>query len=664
MTDSINTRVDRPSGPLHAGTGNIYNIHGDFRPGTAARPAFRRIADDQLRWLRRVLVPPVNMGQARSLLADTGTVIVDGPPGSGRSCAARVLLREYRHDSGVLHELQPEEDDELPLRDPDLVGTGDQLLLDLSGADDSRWSRACGDLPALRKSVHDRRAHLVVVMPHRSRLEADLQHYRVVFSPPRALDVLRRHLREHGLPYEDYMRPDDTITGFLRDRPMREIAAFADLVRRAREAAPDQGFADWCTAAGTARNDRRTEVAKHVSSLHGAPPRVLALTVAMLHGAHADVIHHADQILLRTIGSAPEQLSLLEHKDLAERFDEIQAVSDARGHVTFTQLDYDAAVRTHFWDHVPDLRPHLGAWVAQLLDLKDPNMTADVRRDVVARLAAQYLRTEHGDRLAFLAKGWCSASASQSSRDAAVEVLACGLNDPGQGARLRNLVRYWCAELQLKGEFADVLTRVCAEVIAASHPDQALIRLHHLARRAHDTSRALDALHELVASSRRLRRRLLDRLARSDPAQAELAIFLATCEPQPLTESGDAPRALVREDGVRRSLTVCWQRVLTTLPRPQWQPQVESWLHAAAYDAEGGGDLLLDLLVEAACRCESRSGAVFAALYASARDAERSAQGDPQRSAATTRLLLTKIRTAQGLGPTDPTTAPARGTRQ
>lgn len=662
MTDFFGTRVENPSGTTHTGSGDIHISMGP-QPHDVGRPAFRRMADDQLGWLRRVLVAPENMGQARSVLADTGTVIVDGSPGSGRTSAARVLLREYHHDTGVLHELLPEEEDELPLHDPDLVGAGDQLLLDLSAADAHRWSRTQAALSALRKTVHDRQAHLVVVMPHDGSLDSDLQNYRVQIRHPQALNVLKRHLRMHGLPCEEYLQPDVTVTEFLQERPMREIAAFADLVRRARETEPDKGFAHWCAQAYKARDDRRGDIADLAIKLREAPQRALLVTVAMVHGAHSDVVHRAAHLLLRVVGSPPGELSLLEHKDLSERLREIEATSDPRGHVRFKELDYDAAVRAHFWDHVPDLRPHLGAWVAQLVDLNDPHMNATVRDELVARLAEQYLRTVWADGLVSLAEGWSSASTSQARLEAAVHALACGLNHPVQGGHLRNLIYRWCADRRLKGEFGQVLIRVCADVLASSHPDQALIRLYHLARRERGSTRALQTLSELVAGSRRLRRRLLDRLARSNLSPADLAIFLDTCRPGPLTESGAASRALLEENGVQRSLTICWHAVLASLPRTAWHPHAERWLHQAAADPERCGELLLDIIVDAAERCDGRRGTVFASLYASARDAERTAPGAPEQSAAITELLLTKISAAQGLGPTTSATASAGGNR-
>ncbi|MEV5988051.1 hypothetical protein AB0L85_24040 [Streptomyces sp. NPDC052051] len=654
---------------MHTGIGDMYVTVGG-QLDDADRFAFRRVADDQLAWLRRALVAPTGMGEARDKLADSGTVILDGPPGSGRTSTARVLLREYHQDTGVFQELLPDDEDELPLRDPGLVGAGDRLLLDLSAADFRRWTAAQSDLSALRKAVNDQQAHLAVVMPHGSALDADLQFYRVEIERPDPVRVFRRHLRVHGLPYEQYTQAesDPTAKEFLKEfpheqRPMREVATFADLVRRAREARPDDDFAEWCETAHRARDDRREEIALQVAELSEGPQRALLITLAMLHGAHADVIHEATQLLLRTVKFPWDDRPLLQRKDLAEQFKEVSAGTGPDGHVRFKELDYDTAIRAHFWDHMPELRRYLGTWTARSVDLTGPHVTRELRADLVARLAAQYLRTGHEEGLASLAEEWSATTPSRTRLEAAVHALACGLNHPAYGGSFRRQIYQWCAVKQLKGEFAQVLVQVCADVIAVGHPDQALVRLYHLARRERDSTRALTALCELVASSSRLRRRLLDRLARSALSPSELDIFLEACDPKPLIASYDNSRALIEERGVQDSVTRCWQAVLGGLPRAKWQRYAGRWLHTAA-DSGRRGDLLLDLVVGAADRCEGKRGATFAALYASARAAERTCPAGAERATATTDRLLQKISAAQGLGPhtTPPRAASSRGT--
>ncbi|MER6112679.1 hypothetical protein [Streptomyces hirsutus] len=636
---------------MHTGSGDLYVTIGT-QLQDPDRPTFRRLADDHLTWLKQVLVDPAGMGAARHKLTDTGTVILDGPPGSGRTSVARVLLREYDLGTGVFHELLPEEEEELSLSNPALVGTGDRLLLDLSAATAIQWAAARADLSALRKAVHEQHAHLVVVMPYGHPLDPDLQHYRIKIERPDDLQVFRRHLRMHGVPYE----PDPTVTAFLAEsRPTREIADFADLVRRAREVAgTDESFAQWCATARKARDDRRAEIAMLVAKLREGPQRALLITVAMLHGAHADVIHQAAQLLLHMLKSPPEEQPLLEHKDLAERLAEISASTGLDGHVHFTELDYDAAVRAHFWDHMPDLRQPLGTWVAHSVESSDPYVTRELRASLVARLAEQYLRTGRGEGLAFLAEDWSTTTASRARLEAAVHALTCGLNDPAHGRSFRQWIYQWCAHRQLKGEFAQVLVQVCADVIAASHLDQALFRLYHLARREQGTTRALQALGDLVATSGRLRRRLLDRLARSTLSPTELRIFLLACDPVSLSAPHDNGHALIEENGPRESLTSGWRAVLKELPQAEWHPYAERWLHTAT-DAGHRGDLLLNLLVAAADRCEDQRGTAFATLYASARAAERTApHGTAAQAAATTDRLLQKISAAQGLQPAAP----------
>jgi hypothetical protein len=635
VSERTGTRIEHPLGPMHTGSGDLYVVTQlqEEQDG----PTFRRLADDQLRRLKQMLVEPAGMGAARHTLADTHTVILDGPPGSGRTATARVLLSEHDRDNGVFHELLPGEEHELSLSNPDLVGAGDRLLLDLSQATAEQWAVTCADLSALRKAVHDQHAHLVVVMPHGRPLDPDLQHYRTEIESPEGLLVLRRHLRIHEVPFT----PDPTVTTFLSEtRPMREIAEFADLIRRARLAAgPDEGFAQWCTTARKARNDRRAEVATRVAALHEGPQRALLITVAMLHGAHADVIHQACHHLLRTLAHPPDEHPLLQRKDLAERLKEISAHTGADGRVRFTELDYDTAVIAHFWDHMPDLRQHLATWVAHSVDTTDPYVTRELRDHLVERLAGQYLRTGRPEHLAALAENWSSTTPTRPRLEAAVHALTRGLTDPAHGRSFRRWIYQWCATRQPTADFAQVLVQVCSDVIAVSHPDQALVRLHHLACREQHTTRALQALCDLVATSSRLRRRLLDRLTTSSLSPAELRIFLPVCDPVAMTTPHDDGHAPLQEDGLRASLTSGWRAVFEELPHPVWRPYAEHWLRTAT-DAEHHGDLLLDLLVRAAHQSGSRRGLTFAALYATARAAEHiTARGNTQAAATTDRLL-------------------------
>ncbi|WP_371100800.1 hypothetical protein [Streptomyces sp. PU_AKi4] len=106
---------------------------------------------------------------------------------------------------------------------------------------------------------------------------------------------------------------------------------------------------------------------------------------------------------------------------------------------------------------------------------------------------------------------------------------------------------------------------------------------------------------------------------------------------------------MIEENGAHESLTSGWRAVFKELPHAEWHPYAEHWLHTAT-DAGHRGDLLLNLLVSAADQCDDQRGTTFAALYTSARTAERTAPHGTARAATTTDRLLQKISTAQGLG--------------
>ncbi|MGX1541175.1 hypothetical protein [Streptomyces adustus] len=663
MSDGFTTRVEQPSGPVHAGPGTL-NYTVNLGTGEQEKPGRspRRIADDQLRLLKQQFVDPHGMGAARRLRDHTRTVILHGAPGSGRTAAAQVLLYELHRGSGIFRELLPGEE-EGALTDPELVGVGDRLLLNLADADLSQWAQTRTDLSVLRTAVQEQQAHLVVVMPHDGVLEAHLQPYRADIARPPESEVFRRHLRFHRIPYEEYLRHAPALDAFLAEQPpMEEIALFADRVRRARTAHPvHDGFATWCERSRDARKQWRTEVAELVATQKAASQRALLFATAMLHGAHADVIHRGASLLLRVLNTPKDDAPLLEGKDLCERLTEIGAAPGPDGHVRFDRLDYDATVRAHFWDHMPDLRHHFSAWTLHALELDEPHVSFALRGRLVSRLADQYLRTGRGVDLAFLAEKWSAAPATRARLEAAIGALACGLNDLRYGQRLRLLINNWCAGKQLTGNLAEVLLRVCIDVIAPTHPDQALTRLCHLARRERGATPALDALCDLAATSARLRRRLLDRLTRhsSAPAADDARLFLRMCDPVALTDSEGVPRPLIEEKGVQACVVTGWADVLTEMEQSQWQPYAERWLHTAC-NVDDHRDRLLSLLVDAA----GRDGGILAALYSTARAAEPSAPGGRVRGTAITEQLLQKISTAQGLSPSAASTPPAppRGT--
>jgi len=650
VNDPFTTRVDRPYGAVHTGSGNLINITdpGALLVDSRGRTPLR-VAEDELTWLHERFVHPPGFGEARERLEDTGTVLLDGEPGSGRNAAARMLLRELGSGAGRFHELLPDLE-KSPRLNPAHIGDGDQLLLDLSTAEEQLWHEIQGELSSFRSEVRAHRAQLVVVLPrHRvEQLRTEFRQFLAELARPQEMRLLRTYLRRDGIDPTDAARPPAPLTDYLAGRPpVREIAALADLIQRARKAARGAGgFPDWCATALAAVTARDTDVTQLVTERRAGPQRALLLTTAMLHGAHADAIHRATASLLN-VAHYPEDTSpLLERADLAERFKEIGAETDAQARARFTGLGYDTAVRAHFWNHLPELRGPLRTWVADTVLL--PQLGQDDRDGLVKRFADECLRTGHTDELLALVAQWAAAPRGDPRLRSAAHALELGLREQVHGRTFRKKIYDW-SQQTLSAGLADVLVGVCAQVMAVRHPDEAMVRLHHLARREVRGRAAREALLTLVRADHRLRRLMLFRLARDlveHDWTADAELFLGLTEPGPLLDPGSRVRPLLAETGVRSQLVTGWGAVFRRRPHQDWAGPVRGWL-LAAWEHERHRDALLDVLVEGG----GGRGDILSRLYVLARDL---AAGTPpegqERPAPLVDLLFDKINTAQAIG--------------
>ncbi|MFD0162869.1 hypothetical protein ACFVJH_01735 [Streptomyces decoyicus] len=142
---------------------------------------------------------------------------------------------------------------------------------------------------------------------------------------------------------------------------------------------------------------------------------------------------------------------------------------------------------------MPDLRRLLSVWTARSTELEDPHLTPGLRKDLVERLADQYLRAGQWKELAALADEWSANTTTMTRSAAAIHALTYGLENKQYGGSFRQLIYTWCRDKQLMGNLAYVLLRVCTDVIAPTHPGQAMVRLRHLARRESGATPAMDA---------------------------------------------------------------------------------------------------------------------------------------------------------------------------
>jgi hypothetical protein len=656
VNDSFRTHVTTGQAQVHAGIGdmNVTNLVTQLLGDDKGRTP-RAVADDQLLWLKRRFVYPSGFDRARRALAEHRTVLLHGAPGSGRTAAGRMLLYELAAARRTFQELLPDENENgnnrVELSD---IGEGSRLLLDLSASDQRLWALVEAELPTVRKTVQDCGAHLVVVLPQHGlqTLPPDLVPYRGEIHRPSGLRLLRRYLRLDGMPEAGTAEPPPDLAHFLAGDPSaREVADFAELVGRARERSPGaSGFAGWCTTAYHVLTDHGKPVSDAVGGLANGPERALLLTTAMLHEAQGDTLHRACVELLRTVQHPRSDQPLLERDDLVQRFKAIKAKQHRDGRVFFRPLRYDAAVRAHFWDHRPDLRELLRDWVEGMVETL-PSPDAD---RLVTRFAEQCLRTGDIEKVLGLVTGWTRAPSNDRRLRAAAHALEHGLEPGPYAAEVRRRTWHWAREPGLSEGLAKVLVGVCAEVMALRHPDQAMVRLHHLARGRHHADEAREALLRLVRPDRRLYRRLLDRLTGADRESAhaaDLGLFLELADPAQLVDSADRTQPLLAETTVGRQLVHGWGLVFHRCPATVWNERVRQWLTVAA---DGGrmGDLLLGVLVDAG----ERHADVLSGLYVAARSWESATENPARRpcAKAVVERLLRKIDTAQGLDEAEP----------
>ncbi|NED76893.1 hypothetical protein G3I51_32180 [Streptomyces sp. SID9944] len=641
MTGSFSSFIGEAHGSVHSGDGPQFNFYISaaqrlLNDRERRRP--RSIAEEDRRRLHERFVPPPGLQQARDRLRTERTVLVDGLPGSGRRTAALMLLHELPDDRGSLHELPDTTDDDRALAlDPQDVNPGDRLLLDLSSAEEARFLAVQEALSDFRSKVIDRGAHLAVVLPHHLGylLRSGVRPLMAEIRRPDARRVLAVHLRAHGIvPAEEEVAGPE-LAAFLNRVPIADVAALADGIRRCRDAsAADHGFPNWLTEALAERHDQASRVAADLSAATSGRHRALLLSLAMFHGATPEIVLTGANNLLRMLSHPPDPTPRLERADLHTELLAIHAESGPNDRIRFRAVGYDRAVRNHFWTYLPDIRRQLRDWLGE--HVADPAMPSAVRERAIDRFADQALRTDRPEDLTWLADRWMSSRSPAHLVPQAAQTLALGLHDDRHGRFFRQRIYDWAVSRDTSDQLRQVLVVVCSQTMARSHPDQALVRLHHLARRSR--RRGDEAGRNAVDLSRsddRLYRKMLTRLSdgiSSGLWPADLDLFRDLAD----------PIRLIGDPAVRGSLAVGWSGLLR-LPASEWVRVVECWLTACgdAHYREPVAEVLA-----AGCGEDST---VAGRLYRTAEEWQRAEPG--ARRADVLSCLLRKLDAAQGIEP-------------
>ncbi|GAA0927362.1 hypothetical protein [Nonomuraea longicatena] len=643
MSDQSRSFVDANYGNLHTGVGDQY-IFVQHAQATGQDP--RHIAAEQMACLRDLFVPPDEFSRALHTIQAQRAVLLEGAQGSGRRTTAWMLLDELSSGSGAFLEIVPEKSGRR--LDPGNVSQGSLVLVDLAGITDE-WPVLLGELPDLIRVIHEQSAYLVVVLPTRmsERPSAEVGAC-VRISRPSSLRVLRHHLRVGGIPVSETASTPEGLSTFLARTPsMEKVAYLATLIVEARDQSETEGgFALWCERALDVLTDsQHASTTNNLAALSEGPQRALLLATSMLHGSHIDAIHQAADAILKTLRHPQDTRPLLEQQDLGIRLNQIGAKTDRAGKVHFDTFGYDLAIRSHFWTHWSPLRKSLRTWVADTVAM--PGLEEGDRKELVSRFTDLCLQPRYRDALPDFVRQ-CTEDASNNVRmSAAYQALRQGLEHEEHGRFFRTRLLDWAKEAAPPKGLSQVMVVACWQVMAVRHPDQAIVRLHHLARREGETTHARDTLTRLVNLDTQFRLLILKRAAQglitetSPWHRFDADLFQEFADPTAFTIAEPGRRSPLVYRSVRAGLADGWHGVFLRCPHEVWRERAEHWIETA-FEVAAHRDALFDVLVGGG------RGRVdlLAPVYALARNLAFRTPGDTGRHVA---LLRKKINLALGL---------------
>ncbi|RLV68155.1 hypothetical protein STAN_3679 [Streptomyces sp. CBMAI 2042] len=577
MTGS-GTSISDPQGPVHSGGGDQNNTYyysvGPREPLVRTGVDRLEIVREHRRRLAKCFVWPGGYARAADRLAQPGAaVLLEGPGGIGRRSAATMLLMGASVPGSRIEELPTVREEEPPDPSPD-----DRYLLDLSSIGDGDYPAAQRTLMSYCALVEKSGARLVAVSPSGLEwmLDAELAPLTVRLERPSGRAVFSRHLRVRGVGFAYEQLDHGDLPHLFETAPMGELDRLAGLVVQARDRARrGTEFEHWRDEAVAAATNWSQQVAGDLRQHRDAEERALLLAASMTSGGPADTVLSAAHSLLAVLGHPQDETPRLARAGLGEQFEELSLVREDDGRVRFVRLAYDDAVRRHFWENFPDLRADFRDWVGECMEL--PGLGAEDRARLVSRFAEQALRTDRPDDLHLLIEKWSRPSAGgRLLRAEAAAALELGLSHERYGSRFRSHVYQWVTTARIEPDLARVLTVVCRRVMAVTHPEQAMVRLRHLALRQENPEdikeAARSALLELARGNRRLYGRLVHRLLpRARPVDGGLDILLALLDP-----------AELRVPPPWQAFVLAWRAVMAGKPPRAWSPAVQRWLAALA----------------------------------------------------------------------------------
>ncbi|GAA1071332.1 hypothetical protein [Nocardiopsis composta] len=674
------TEVGASTGPAHHGSGTQVNTF--YSPlvadsaflldpsGRLKRRSPRLITDDQATALSRQFVAGPGYQEAKRLLGSPGrTAILYADAGCGRRSSALMLLDAMGDGHGRLRELpegDPGDPDAPPVLDGRDLQPGDRVLVDLTGDDRGLLGEVRAGLESYRHAVRECEAYLVLVIPpeEKNALGQEFARFLVGLGRPDGARVLQRHLQARGIDYSEQEARDGGVLDWAASAGMGEIAELARLAEEVGRRNPGAPLRGRLGTALEALADRGEEAGGRIAGLPDTWRRSVLLAAAMLEGFRAEAVADAARALFALLDAPEPEQPRLERVGFRTLLRELEVAVGEDHTVAFQRFGLAEAVCDRFWDEYPDLVGEFRTWIDGLIAA--PSTSGSDRDALARRFVRQCLRTHRTEEL--FGRVWEWGRRAETAPQAAYALTEAHDRGGAIARRTRRRIYRWAGDRALPAPLAQVLIAVCTGTIADTWPEEAVVRLQHLARHDDPEVRraAADGLLALAADPARLGH-LTHRVRwvlenRGRPRPRDLAVAALLTDPGRLHGPGSERHPLrdpeSREDAAAiiglliRAGEAAGSEPLDPAADPA--AAAERWIDACASEWSPPG--LPELLARGAHRAGSAGR-----LYGLARRRLLTASGDgaeAQRGAAAELIRL--LDEVQGLLPAG---APAAGTR-
>ncbi|MER6625988.1 hypothetical protein, partial [Streptomyces sp. NPDC000931] len=470
-------------------TGDLYQYYlsayagrlgSDSDGGVTYAKERRIVAGEWLATLRRRFVAPLGFDEThcRTVTADHGAVVLSSAPGDGaRTAALMVLAPEGEEVDGDVED--------------DLVGTGPEGQPVLSGATPEEGGRLLVDLTresgfsltpwrdeleGLRVRAHRAGASLVVLVDRgdEDKLSSSLRDLVVRLHRPDPLAVLAKHLDSRNVPDFSTVHALQGVRAWARTATMGEIE---EVARRTSTECREAGYAgtveDWL---GRALEAGEAAPPEDLESVKGRA-RAILLATSLMEGVPVENLAVGVDLLLSQVSFPEDGTPLLDRPGFQDELRLCGIETRWERRVYLTRAGRARMLRSAFWDAHPRLHASFGQWVDTLV--ADRSLSPVDRDRIAERWAEQTLRIANHREVLERVEGW-SRQRRWTAPQAAV-LLTSVLRHDRYGRIGRDFIYSKARNPGLPSEFGQVLVAVCAQELAATHPEQAIVRLHLLA---------------------------------------------------------------------------------------------------------------------------------------------------------------------------------------